>query len=222
MTKLSPLGLVSALLAFSPSFALAQIRGSATFTGNDHTGGTCSLFNYTLPAGISGTGIGPSNWATGGKCGSCLQVRGPNGSTKVMVVDSCPSCLENRLNLSEDAFVKIADKADGIVDVEFDVVSCGLNSPLIIRNKIGTSRWFFSMQVLNANYPVTDLEVSADDNRTWESTVRQDYNFFEKEDKSGFGKDRVSVRVSCSNGNQVIIPNVSMESEVQIVAPVNC
>lgn len=68
-----------------PTLMSAQIRGSASFTGNDHTKGTCSLANYTLPAGISNTGMGPSDWATRGKCGSCLQVHGPHGSTKVMV-----------------------------------------------------------------------------------------------------------------------------------------
>lgn len=76
--------------------------------------------------------------------------------------------------------------------------------------------------MLNCNFPITDLEVSVDDARTWESTVRQDYNYFEREDKSGFGKDVVVVRVTCSNGNQVIIPNVRMDSEAQLVAPVNC
>jgi len=69
-------------------FSLGQadlIRGDATFTGNNVGGGTCSFTNYTLPAGLSGTGIGPPNWATGGKCGACLQVYGPRGSAKVMV-----------------------------------------------------------------------------------------------------------------------------------------
>ncbi|KEZ42880.1 Uncharacterized protein SAPIO_CDS5311 [Scedosporium apiospermum] len=222
MAKFFKLSFLAALLAWAPTQTMAQgIRGTATFTGRDHTGGTCSLANYTLPAGISGTGIGPSNWAQAGKCGSCIQVNGPRGSTKVMIVDSCPSCLENRLNLFEDAFKQIADPVDGIVDVTFDVVSCGLSSPLIVRSKIGTSRWFFSLQVLNCNYPITELEVSTDGAQTWEPTVRQEYNYFERDDKTGFGKDEVIVRVSCANGNQVIIPNVTMD-EREILAPVNC
>ena len=86
MAKFFKLSFLAALLAWAPTQTMAQgIRGTATFTGRDHTGGTCSLANYTLPAGISGTGIGPSNWAQAGKCGSCIQVNGPRGSTKVMV-----------------------------------------------------------------------------------------------------------------------------------------
>lgn len=82
-------------------------------------------------------------------------------------------------------------------------------------------RFSFSLQVLNSNYPVTDLEVSID-GQTWESTVIQDYNYYEREDKSGFGEETVSVRVSCSNGNQVIIPSVAQVEGEEVVAPVNC
>lgn len=77
------------------------------------------------------------------------------------------------------------------------------------------------MQVLNCNYPVTNLEVTTD-GETWEATERQDYNYFEKEDKSGFGEETVTVRITCSNGNQVVIPNVNQVPEEEIVAPVNC
>lgn len=84
MTNVSRLKLLSALLTL-PVLATSQIQGSATFTGNEHTGGTCSLTDYSLPDGVYGTGIGPSNWASGGKCGSCLQVTGPLGTATVMV-----------------------------------------------------------------------------------------------------------------------------------------
>lgn len=83
MASLTPFYLLTAFLTL-PTLALAQIRGSATFTGNEHTGGTCSLTGYDLPEAVYGTGIGPSNWASGGKCGSCLQVTGPLGTAKVM------------------------------------------------------------------------------------------------------------------------------------------
>lgn len=137
------------------------IRGQAMLTGQATTGGTCSFANYTLPRDIYGVGIGGGNWAGGGKCGSCLDVFGPGGSARVMVrlpslyliamlnshilpqiVDSCTSCANNRLNLFSDAFRRIAgtDKG-GIIDVEFDVVSCDIEDPIVVRNKVGTSRY---------------------------------------------------------------------------------
>lgn len=80
----------------------------------------------------------------------------------------------------------------------------------------------FSMQVLNANFPVTALHVSTDGGNRWEETSRQNYNYFEKEGKGGFGKDRVMVRISCSNGRQVILPDVSMAEKAETSTPVNC
>ncbi|KAK0611050.1 RlpA-like double-psi beta-barrel-protein domain-containing protein-containing protein [Immersiella caudata] len=200
----------------------ALIRGDATFTGNNLNGGTCSFVNYTLPAGVSGVGIGPPNWANGTKCGACLQVNGPRGSVKVMVTDSCPSCAQNRLNLYEEAFRQIANPNDGIANVEFDIVNCGINSQLWSRMEAYEFVNSFSMQVMNANYPVTALHVSTDGGNRWEATVRRDYNYFERESSGGFNQDRVLVRVSCSNGRQVILPNVSMEEYAESRAPANC
>jgi expansin len=147
---------------------VSAIDGDATMTGASLGGGTCSFANYTFPAGIYGAGLGPSNWANGTKCGSCLQVDGPRGSVKVMVrvsqlpqryvlsrtilslytnfialkiVDSCPSCTNNRLNLYEDAFLQVGDKNNGIIPVRYNPVACGINQPLTVRNKEGTSKW---------------------------------------------------------------------------------
>ncbi|KAK1835008.1 RlpA-like double-psi beta-barrel-protein domain-containing protein-containing protein [Podospora conica] len=201
------------------------IQGSAMLTGQVTTGGTCSFANYTLPRDIYGVGIGGGNWAGGGKCGSCLDVYGPGGSARVMIVDSCTSCANNRLNLFSDAFRRIAgtDKG-GIIDVEFDVVSCEINDPIVVRNKIGTSRYHFSLQVLNANLPITALHVSTDKGQTWEETVRREYNFFERAEgkNGGFSADKVMVRVSCSNGRRVILPEVSAAELVVTRAPTNC
>ena len=80
----------------------------------------------------------------------------------------------------------------------------------------------FSMQVMNANYPVTALHVSTDGGQRWEATVRRDYNYFERDAKGGFGQDRVLVRVTCSNGRQVILPDVNMAEYAESKAPANC
>ena len=78
------------------------------------------------------------------------------------------------------------------------------------------------MQVLDCNHPVTGLAVSTDNGRNWQQTVRREYNFFEKEASGGFDKDSVMVRVTCSNKNTVIIPDVAMGNDAKTVAPVNC
>ncbi len=81
------------------------------------------------------------------------------------------------------------------------------------------------MQVMNANYPVTALHISTDGGQRWWEAVRKDYNFFERDardGKGGFEQDRVLVRVSCSNGRSVILPDVSMAEHAEARAPANC
>lgn len=90
MLRICPLSSLLACLAglvLLPSHAAMAdpMRGEASFTAGTVGGGTCSFVDYPLSPGLFATGIGPSNWASGGKCGACLQVNGPRGSVKVMV-----------------------------------------------------------------------------------------------------------------------------------------
>lgn len=75
------------------------------------------------------------------------------------------------------------------------------------------------MQVMNANEPVSKLEVSTDGGRTWQGTTRQPYNLFEK--SSGFGQDVVDVRVTGQSGRTLIVRNVGTSSGSRITAPSN-
>ena len=53
-----------------------------------------------------------------------------------------------------DAFAKLADPSKGIINVDWDFVPCGITSPIQLKNKSGTSKFWFSMQVMNANVAV--------------------------------------------------------------------
>ncbi|KAF2128609.1 carbohydrate-binding module family 63 protein [Dothidotthia symphoricarpi CBS 119687] len=169
----------------------------------------CSFTGYTIPAGLYGTALSDSNWATAGNCGACVSVTGPSG-TKVtaMVVDQCPGCGTNHLDLFPDAFAKLADPSKGVIPVSWQVVPCGITTPIVLKNKEGTSAYWFSMQVMNSNIPVSKLEVSTDSGKTWKATTRKEYNFFEN--PSGFGTATVDVRVTSVNGGTVIVKSVSI------------
>jgi len=79
-----------------------------------------------------------------------------------------------------------------------------------LKNKEGTSQYWFSMQVVNANEAVESLEVSTDSGSNWQSTTRSFYNFFEN--SSGFGTDTVDVRVTGTSGKTVVVKSVSVSS----------
>ncbi|KAH6656295.1 RlpA-like double-psi beta-barrel-protein domain-containing protein-containing protein [Truncatella angustata] len=197
------------------------VSGTSTFYGGNLNGGTCSFTTMSsLPSGIYGTAFSGSGWSNAANCGACLQVTGPNGnSIKVMVVDKCPECETGHLDLFQDAFAKLGSISAGKIATSYAPVACGITSSLVLHNKSGTSKYWFSMQVVNHNQPVSKLEVSTDGGSTWQATTRQDYNFFEK--SSGFGTDTVAVRVTGSNGKTVVVKNVSVASGVSVTASEN-
>lgn len=187
----------------------ATNKGEATFYGGNVAGGMCSFTGYTIPSGIYGTALSDSNWAGAANCGACVQVTGPSGTKiKAMVVDQCPGCGTNHLDLFPDAFSKLADPSKGVINVSWQVVPCGITSPIVLKNKEGTSKYWFSMQVMNSNEPVSKLEVSTDGGSSWKSTTRKDYNYFEN--PSGFGTDSVDVKVTSTTGASIVVKGVSI------------
>ncbi|KAI8234695.1 hypothetical protein K4K57_010878 [Colletotrichum sp. SAR 10_99] len=218
----SLLSVVAALAVMIQGTNAAATSAVATWYGGNLNGGNCLFSGYTLPSSVLGTALSYTNY--NGNCGTCLNVKGPKGNTiKVMVVDKCPQgCGAGQLDLFPDAFAKLDDPNKGEIKVQWEQVPCGITTPIVVRNKEGTSKWWFSMQVMNHNYPVTKFEVSADGGKTWQSIVRQDYNYWQKSSGDGFNVDTVSVRVTCSNGKQVVINNVGTTEKAQFKASANC
>ena len=134
-------------------------------------------------------------------------------------MDECPGCATNHFDLFEDAFSSLSALEAGIISIDWSFTSCELDGNLKLRNKDGTSQYWFSMQVVNANEPVTALDVSTDGGSTWQSTTRTDYNYFEN--SSGFGVNTVDVRVTGKSGNTVVVKNVSCESSTEVTASSN-
>lgn len=194
--------------------------GEATFYGGNTDGGMCSFAGYTIPSGVFGTALSSSNWANAGNCGACVSVTGPSGEKiTAMIVDQCPGCGDNHLDLFENAFTNLAAASVGVIPVSWELVECGITTPISIRNKSGTSAYWFSMQVVNSNVPVEKLEVSTDGGSSWTATERQDYNYFQY--SAGFGSAAVSVKVTSSTGKSIVIDNVIAGSEQSFEASSN-
>ncbi|TLD15620.1 uncharacterized protein PgNI_01989 [Pyricularia grisea] len=198
------------------------IDAKASHYPGNLSGGNCMLTSYTIPSGMFGTAISNSNYDSSNMCGVCLNVKGPNGNMKVMVVDNCHECPQNKLDLFEDGFSNIGDLNAGIIDVDWEVTSCGITEPLKLRNKDGTSKSWFSMQVFNSNQQVKSLDVSTDGGATWQGTTRRPYNYFEKTSGGGFGADSLTVRVTCVGGGQVMMSNVGVAGGSSFTASGNC
>ncbi|KAL5422766.1 hypothetical protein PMIN06_007697 [Paraphaeosphaeria minitans] len=196
----------------------ASVTGTASFYGGNTVGGACSFSGYTIPSNLFGTAFG-GNWDAS-ECGACVQVTNKAGkSIKAMIVDQCPECAVNKLDLFENAFTQIGTKSDGIIPITYTIVPCGITSPIVLKNKEGTSPYWFSMQVMNSNVAVSKLEVSTDGGATWTATKRSAYNFWEN--SAGFGTSSVDVRVTGVNGKTVTVNGVSVAASTTKTASAN-
>ncbi|GLI82306.1 hypothetical protein PoHVEF18_010744 [Penicillium ochrochloron] len=224
VTSLLPSVKVESSPPISPTpLAGGVLHGQATSYEGGDVDGTCmfSTADYTLPAGIYGAALSVDNWDNAALCGACLSVVGPGGkSVKIMIINQCPgTCGLNNVDLLPSAFQQLADLKVGRINVEWEVVKCGITSPLFLKTKSGSSKYWFSIQVVNSNVPVRSLEVSIDGGKTWQPLSRQEYNFFQN--PSGFGVDIVDVRVTSVTGETIVVNNVNSASETRTDATSN-
>ncbi|KAJ5619229.1 hypothetical protein N7510_003213 [Penicillium lagena] len=171
----------------SSSSSTGDNTGEATYYSGDVSSGTCSFTGYTLPSGIFGAALSVDRWDAAAHCGECI-------------VDQCPSCAANHIDLFSNAFSTLSELATGVIDITWSFTPCDVSGPLSLHSKDGSSAYWFAMQVVNANEAVTRLEVSTDNGDSWADTTRTYYNFFEKD--GGFGTDTVDVRVTGELGEE--------------------
>ena len=129
--------------------------------------------------------------------------------TPPQIVDQCPGCGPNHLDLFPGAFAHLASPSKGIIDVNWHYVPCPhVHGPLAIHMKSGVSPYWFSAQVVNGKKRTATLEVSTNKGRSWKKARRTEYNFFEIE--SGVGAGSAWVRVTSRAGSRVVVKGVPM------------
>ncbi|MBN1209050.1 MAG: hypothetical protein JXB05_29600 [Myxococcaceae bacterium] len=177
--------------------ALEEFRpGIATWyeaTGAGHCGYDAS------PEDMDVAAMNAPQFADSAVCGACAEVKGPQGTVRVRIVDSCPECREGHLDLSEEAFAKIAPVSAGRVDTEWRLVSCAVAGPVRYRIKEGSSEDWTAIQVRNHLWPILKLEWQK--SGAWVQVKREPYNYFVE--PSGMGAGPVRIRITSTNGQQL-------------------
>lgn len=149
--------------------------GQATFysaTGAGH----CS-FDAT-PNDLMVAAMNHTDYAGSDVCGSFVTVTGPLGTVTVRITDECPECPKGHIDLSAQAFAKIAKPVDGIVPINWTVVPGDVQGPIQYRYKEGSTRYWTAIQVRNHRLPITKLEIMPSGSKTWINVGRTDYNYF--------------------------------------------
>lgn len=181
-------------------FSTEQKTGIATFYDADGAGAwNCS---YPVKDGpIDVTALNFPEYAKSAACGTCMLVKGPKGSVTVRVVDSCPGCKEGHLDLSEQAFAKIADPVDGRVPITYQGVACEVTGNLSYHFKEGSSKYWTAIQIRNHKLPIAKVEYEK--NGAFVDMPRVDYNYFIDQKGVGDLPGGLKLRITAVDGQAV-------------------
>ena len=203
--------------------ASAAASGTAPLAGQIKPGVTyhgVATWYRTDGGGACGFDAGGSqmtvamNWSDyeGSKaCGAYVLVRTSKGATvTVRVNNECPApCRVHQLDLSPQAFAKLADPNTGQLDVTWQLLSPQLSSPVSVRYKVGSSRYWCGIQVIDHRNPVARLEVGG--GGSWRQLSRSSYNYFLSPNGAGCGSD---LRITDIYGQRLVVAALPIKPDV--------
>jgi expansin (peptidoglycan-binding protein) len=177
--------------------------GSASYYSTNRNG----MCNLGAPSSDGYAAIGPAEWAGGAACGSYLAVTGPNGqTTRVQVVDQCPSCPAGKIDLSRAAFARIGDVGAGIIKITYGAVrDPELPGPLKVKAKGGKGYSSLSVVLDNHGNRLSAVELQA--GAAWTPLRHNTDNTWTG--PSGLAGP-ITLRVSDTSGHQVTLEGVAL------------
>ncbi|NUP39071.1 MAG: hypothetical protein HOY76_19170 [Streptomyces sp.] len=152
-----------------------------------------------------------TDYETSRACGAYVLVHAANGaSVTVRITNECPlPCAPGQLDLSQQAFAKLADLRVGRLPITWQLVSPGTVGTISVRYKTGSSPYWCGIQVIGHRNPVARLEVRTSGG--WRQLPRTDYNYFISADGSGCGG---SIRITDLYGEQLTVSGIALRPDV--------
>lgn len=184
-----------------PAACDVSLSGSGDATYYDATGAGACGFPPQSGGGLFVAAMNAPQFDGSAVCGMCARVSGPMGEVTVRIVDLCPECASGDLDLSPDAFERIAALAEGRVPITWAEVPCEVSGPLVYHFAEGSNPWWTGVQVRNHRHRVASLEARREDG-SWAAIARTDYNYFV--DAEGLGEGPYALRVTDVHGHVVV------------------
>ncbi|MET9073038.1 expansin EXLX1 family cellulose-binding protein [Streptomyces sp. NPDC004232] len=193
----------------------ATYRGVATAYEAGDGNGAC-LFGPSSDPMIAA--MNTTDYETSRACGAYVRVRADNGaSITVRITNECPApCAPGQLDLSQQAFAKLAPLEVGRTPITWSLLSPSTSDTISVRYKTGSSPDWCALQAIGHRNPVARLEVRTGNG--WRQLPRTDYNYFVSADGRGCGS---AIRLTDIYGEQLTIsgiairPNVEQPTQVQ-------
>jgi expansin len=182
-------------------------NGVATFY-DSNGGGACSYDPGPDPLTAA---MNWSDYENSKACGAYVLVRAANGaSLTVRITNLCPApCRVGQLDLSAEAFARLAEPSRGEIPITWTLVSPALPKGISVRYKTGSSQHWCAIQVIDHRNPVARLEVQS--GGQWKQLSRAEYNYFLAENGSGCGG---SIAVTDIHGQRLVVNPLPIKPDV--------
>jgi expansin (peptidoglycan-binding protein) len=183
-------------------------RGVATFYDAGNGDGACL---YGPSDDLMTAAMNHTDYESSKACGAYVLVRAANGaSITVRITNECPlPCAPGQLDLSAQAFAKLAAPSLGQIPITWNLLSPSTSDTISIRYKTGSSRYWCGIQVIGHRNPMARLEVRAGGG--WRQLPRTDYNYFLSEQGSGCGG---AIRITDIYGEQLTVDGIALRPDV--------
>ncbi|MET9628869.1 expansin EXLX1 family cellulose-binding protein [Lentzea sp. NPDC006480] len=190
--------------------------GPATFYASDG-GGACSYDPGPDPLTVA---MNWSDYEDSAACGAYILVTANGKSITVRVTNLCPApCRVGQLDLSREAFARLANPQTGEIPVTWTLVSPPLEKKISVRYKTGSSRYWCGIQAIDHRNPLARLEVQV--GGQWKELPRKEYNYFQSENGAGCGG---TMALTDIYGERLVVnplpvkPDVTQPTNVQFAA----
>lgn len=170
--------------------------------------GACS---YGPSSDMMIAAMNTTDYETSRACGAYVRVHAANGaSVTVRITNECPlPCAPGQLDLSEQAFAKLAPVSTGRLAITWSLLSPDTTGTISIRYKNGSSPYWCGIQAIGHRNPLARLEVRS--GGSWRPLARTDYNYFLSPNGSGCGG---AIRLTDIYGQQLTINQIALRPDV--------
>ncbi len=188
----------------------AEHQGEGTYYAADGSG-NCSF--DASPNDLMVGAMNQADYQASGACGRCAAVVGPSGAVTVRIVDRCPECAPGDIDLSPQAFEKIAALELGRVAIDWRYVPCQSSGPIAYFFKQGSNQWWTAVQVRNHRHGIAKFEYDSGGG-SFVEVARENYNYFVE--PAGMGPGPYTFRVTDVYGHQLIDSGVVFAEASQV------
>ncbi|MFF8394091.1 expansin EXLX1 family cellulose-binding protein [Streptomyces sp. NPDC016172] len=182
-------------------------KGVATHYDAEDGDGACL---YGPSPDLMVAAMNHTDYETSKACGAYILVRAANGaSVTVRITNECPlPCAPGQLDLSKEAFAKLAGLSAGRIPITWSLLSPSTADTVSIRYKTGSSRHWCGIQALGHRNPLARLEVRTGGG--WSRLPRTEYNYFLSPDGTGCGGP---LRLTDIYGEQLTVDGITLRPD---------